>query len=324
MFKVFSILVVLAISANAAPNQNFFFSPYSNRLVPLQAQMPTEVKREMTMPTMPSMPSMPSMPFQKKDSFEAMPRMPVQKKDSFEAMPRMPVQKKDSFQAMPEMPAQKRSFASLTDSSSMMPFSRRVPEPTVFKENYCQGQAPESKLPFPDNHNKFIVCHLGETFDIMSCPRHTVFNVHSQHCENSLRKPKGCSSNPCQNSGRCVDTAFGQFTCECPSGFKGRTCEARTTCGGNECGPNGVCMQLPVGSPADHFCMCDEGMTYGLTCNAQDVERNPCMTNEADLHSFPVSHNRALFLQCEGHIPHLKFCAYPLVYSHETQMCNWE
>jgi len=300
MIKVLSILIVLAISANAAPNKNFFFSPYSNQFVPLQAKMPTEEKREM--PTMPRMSST--------NSF-AKPALTFQKKDAFPTMP-----------TMPAMPTQKRDF--MDSLPNMMPFSRSVPEPTAFRENYCAGQAPESKIPFPDNHNKFIVCHLGETFDIMTCPRHTVFNVHSQHCENSLRKPKGCSSNPCQNMGRCVDTAFGQFTCECPSGFKGRTCEARTTCGGNECGANGVCMQLAAGSPADHFCMCDEGRTYGLTCNAKDVEQNPCMSNEADLHSFPVQHNRALFLQCEGHIPHLKFCAYPLVYSHETQMCNWE
>lgn len=206
----------------------------------------------------------------------------------------------------------------------LLPKTRTIPALTEFREEYCKGRMPEERIPFPDNSNKFIVCHLGETYDIMSCPRHLVFNVHTSHCENSFRKPKGCSSNPCLNEGQCVDTTFGNYKCQCASGFTGLNCETRTTCDTSDCGPNGVCLQLPPGSPVDHFCLCEEGMTYGLTCNDKHVEHNPCLSNDADLHSFPNKHNKALFLQCEGHVPHIKFCAYPLVYSHDVQRCDWD
>ncbi len=52
---------------------------------------------------------------------------------------------------------------------------------TPIKEEFCRGRQPEEKIPFPGDSNKFIVCHLGETFDIMSCPRRLVFNIHTSN-----------------------------------------------------------------------------------------------------------------------------------------------
>jgi hypothetical protein len=190
--------------------------------------------------------------------------------------------------------------------------------------NFCQGRTEGDRLPFPDNRSKFIMCHHGETYDIMECPTHLVFNIHTSHCENSFRKPKGCESNPCINGGECFQMPFSQYRCECPVGFHGKKCQIKEACAKNECGPTGVCVPMPLGSPMDSFCMCDGGNTYGLTCKADQVEANPCITNDDELHSFPVKHNKALFMQCEGHIPHLKNCAYPLVYSHQFQRCDWE
>lgn len=219
---------------------------------------------------------------------------------------------------------------------SMMP---QVPESNFFTKimpkqmqphvsvpglDFCDGRQPEEKVQMPGNRNKFVVCHLGGTFDIMHCPKHLVFNIHTRHCENSHRKPKGCSVDPCKNGAKCVDLPFHQFQCECPQGFQGRLCQNHETCSRSDCGAQGVCMQFPKGSPVDHYCVCDEGLSYGLTCNHRQVDRNPCVENDADLHSFPTPVDPTLFLQCEGHIPHLKFCAHPLVYSHELQRCDWE
>jgi len=188
-------------------------------------------------------------------------------------------------------------------------------------EEYCKGLKPETKIQFPGDANKYIVCHFGETFDIMSCPHRLVFNTHSENCENSHKKPKGCEANPCQNEGKCVDLPLSQFRCECPTGFSGRTCEKSVTCNESTCGPHGVCMQMSRGSPINHYCICDNGLSYGIDCDL-NVESNPCLSNEADLHSFP-SFNSAIYVQCEGHIPHLRNCAYPLIYSHEHQRCDW-
>ncbi len=150
------------------------------------------------------------------------------------------------------------------------------------------------------------------------------FGLLSGHCENSLKPPQdACSKNPCNNGGRCVSLEFNQFRCECPEGLSGRTCENSVTCSPTTCGANGMCMQMPSGSPVAHFCMCDNGLTYGMACDNR-VEPNPCVDNDADLHSFPSKTNRGVFVQCEGHIPHIRFCAYPLVYSHNLQRCDWE
>jgi len=211
-----------------------------------------------------------------------------------------------------------------TGIEKMLPKTRPIVPPTPVKEEFCRGRQPEEKIPFPGDATKFIVCHLGETFDIMSCPRRLMFNIHTNNCENSMRKPRdACAINQCMNGGRCVNTEFNQFKCECPEGFAGRTCEESVTCSPSTCGAGGMCLQMPRGSPVSHFCMCDNGLTYGMACDHR-VEPNPCVDNEADLHSFPSSTNRGLYVQCEGHIPHIRFCAYPLIYSHKLQRCDWE
>lgn len=207
----------------------------------------------------------------------------------------------------------------------MMPTTRPIaPPPMPMKEDFCRGRQAEDRIPFPGDSNKFIVCHLGEVFDIMSCPRQLVFNTITLNCEHSFRAPlKMCERNPCANSGRCIEMPFNQFKCECPTGFTGKTCMESTSCTPTTCGQTGLCLQMPVGAPVAHFCMCDNGLTYGMACDHR-VEANPCTDNHADLHSFPSKTNRALFVQCEGHLPHIKFCAYPLVYSHSLQRCDWE
>ena len=81
-------------------------------------------------------------------------------------------------------------------------------------------------------------------------------------------------------------------------------------------------MQLPLGSPVNFYCLCQNGMSYGLDCQSR-VEANPCMPNEADTVSFGSLASPAVFVHCEGHIPHLKFCSYPLIFSPAKQHCDW-
>jgi len=195
-------------------------------------------------------------------------------------------------------------------------------QPIVKKEDFCRDRMPEERIPYPGDSNKFIVCHAGGLFDIMSCPKSLVFSPKTTHCENSLREPLGCLASPCRNNGICVDLPFLQFRCDCQEGFSGRLCQKQDTCSKASCGLNGECIQLANGSPINHFCMCDSGLTYGLACGPL-VEPNPCLSNDADLHSFPSTHNPSIFVQCEGHIPHIKFCSHPLVYSHVKQECDW-
>lgn len=267
MIKVLSALFVLAVAVSnseAKSANQWFYSPYSQKLVPIQRTIALSNKMANKM-------------------------------------------------AMPE----------LKSLNKIMPTIIPAAEPTVFKEDFCRGQKPEARIEFPGDTSKFIVCHLGEAFDIMSCPRHLVFNSHTSNCENSHRKPVGCKANRCQNGGKCIDLSLGQFTCECLPGFGGRVCESSRACEPNTCGPTGHCFEISRGSPLKHYCLCDNGLTYGLSCDSKVVP-NPCMDNDADLHSFPTTVNKSIFVHCEGHIPHMKTCAFPLVYSHDLQRCDWE
>lgn len=264
MIKVLSAILILAIVGSEARSNQWFYSPYSNKLTPIDRSIALSNKMS----------------------------------NKMAALSEMQAIKRISPKVLPEVPM------------------------TAFKEDFCRGQAPESKIKFPGNNNKFIVCHLGETFDIMTCPRHLVFNVHTGNCENSHKKPVVCKANTCKNGGKCIELPLGGFKCECLPGFGGRVCESSRACEPNTCGSHGTCFELSHSS-LQHYCLCDNGLTYGLSCDSKTIP-NPCMDNAADLHSFPTIVNESIFVQCEGHIPHMKTCAFPLVYSHELQRCDWE
>merc|ERR1712127_237203 len=336
MLKVFCSLffIVFATGIDAAQNQ-YYYSPYSQSIaqknqqafqaIKLSAKLDEQMKlksegalgAEVMRTVLPTM----QMQQQMSQPMHVMPAVLPQTMPPVLPQTIPPVLP----QTMPPVLPQARNMMPQPASgvfSKILP-KKMAPRVAVLGADSCQGRQPGEKIQFPGNRNKFVVCHLGGTFDVMHCPKHLVFNTHTHHCDNTHKKPKGCSVNPCQNNGRCVDLKFHQFRCECPEGFQGRLCQNHETCSKSDCGQHGVCMQFPKGSAVDHYCICDDGMTYGLTCGSQQVRKNPCLENDADLHSFPTEVDSALFLQCEGHIPNLKFCAYPLVYSHELQRCDW-
>jgi hypothetical protein len=88
--------------------------------------------------------------------------------------------------------------------------------------------------------------------------------------------PDDCSPNPCDYGGTCGGGFDGQgtgsFTCSCPSGLSGTTCDvAINECAGNPCGSNGTCGRISTlggeNPPLNSYeCTCDSG--YGGTnCN---------------------------------------------------------
>ena len=156
----------------------------------------------------------------------------------------------------------------------------------------------------------------------MSCPSNLVFNINTLKCETNGRVPKACSSNPCLNGGKCVDLPFFQYKCECQVGFSGQLCEQTDGCAVSSCGKFGTCIPSAAGSPISNICLCNNGKSYGFDCETRIVD-NPCMNNGQDLEFFASPINPAVFVHCEGRIPHLKFCNYPLTYNANFQRCDW-
>lgn len=157
----------------------------------------------------------------------------------------------------------------------------------------------------------------------MTCPQRLVFNLNTLNCETSFKAPSTCASNPCQNGGKCIEMPFFQFSCECPFGFGGERCEKFEVCRPDTCGQNGVCVSLSPGSPVGHYCICANGLSFGLDCG-RNTEPNPCLSNDSHDVNFPSKTNPSIYTHCEGHIPHVKFCSFPLVFSFEKQHCDWK
>jgi hypothetical protein len=72
-----------------------------------------------------------------------------------------------------------------------------------------------------------------KVFDFVGCIRDFYVNGDQILAENMLGSSGAldhcphsayCASNPCQNSGKCVDTWF-DYYCECTEGYSGRNCD---------------------------------------------------------------------------------------------------
>lgn len=84
-----------------------------------------------------------------------------------------------------------------------------------------------------------------------------------------------CSSNPCLQNATCLSSAGNlSFTCECPAGYNGPTCETvSSVCDTNPCEHGGTC-QSGLAGPT---CLCSAGYTGTLCENDFDeCVSEPC------------------------------------------------
>lgn len=83
-----------------------------------------------------------------------------------------------------------------------------------------------------------------------------------------------CSSNPCLNSGLCIEKPSGGHLCQCPGGFTGRHCEiAIDHCLTAVCANGSTCMSTVTA----FYCLCPPGRT-GSRCDVQGTfcSSSPC------------------------------------------------
>ncbi|XP_030350666.1 protein crumbs homolog 1 isoform X4 [Strigops habroptila] len=115
---------------------------------------------------------------------------------------------------------------------------------------------------------KNSTCVPGHKDDTCHCEDASVDSV-EEFC-NKTSDP--CSSNPCLQNATCLSSAGNlSFTCECPAGYNGPTCEiAVSMCDTNPCEHGGTC-QNGLAGPT---CLCSTGYT-GTLC---EMDFDECMS----------------------------------------------
>jgi hypothetical protein len=158
----------------------------------------------------------------------------------------------------------------------------------------------------------------------MKCPNSLVFNKYLDRCDYDDKPPnQGCHSNPCQYGGTCFDLGNWVHECDCPEGYSGKNCEITPNyCELNLCGDNGFCFPMPPQSPIPYYCVCGKDEGYGRNCD-RGFERNPCTSDQTVELSFPTKLSSSVYVQCDEETFHLRFCKKPLVFSKETNKCEW-
>uniref|UniRef100_A0A914V507 Uncharacterized protein n=1 Tax=Plectus sambesii TaxID=2011161 RepID=A0A914V507_9BILA len=93
-----------------------------------------------------------------------------------------------------------------------------------------------------------------------------------------------CESSPCQNDATCEDkineeTKLKSFTCQCPPGYTGVTCDREIDyCESNPCRNGAVCTSRR--ESFSHFCACTPGFA-GTDCEVDidECESSPCLND---------------------------------------------
>ncbi len=170
------------------------------------------------------------------------------------------------------------------------------------------------------NLNQFYICDAGRS-TLMACPSTLVFNKFTLRCDTSIAKPEElCASSPCLNESTCIPNPSG-YSCLCREGFTGDACETVDACHEVDCGSEGSCLA----GPGFTICLCyeEEFMSRGKCSDIDRLQLNPCVFIKADGKSFESGLWQQVFVQCAGLRPELKVCPYPLVFSQESDRCDW-
>lgn len=115
---------------------------------------------------------------------------------------------------------------------------------------------------------KNSTCVAGRKDDTCRCADTSVDSV-DELCDQT---PDPCSSNPCLQNATCLSSAGNlSFTCKCPAGYNGPTCEtAISMCDTNPCEHGGTC-QNGLAGPT---CLCSAGYT-GTLC---EIDFDECIS----------------------------------------------
>ena len=106
------------------------------------------------------------------------------------------------------------------------------------------------------------------------------------------------------------------------SRFSTQLVEKLDGCSPSTCGPSGTCIPVADGNPLSKICLCNQVQSYGLDCKSE-LFVNSFMNNFQSLEFFESPTNPVVFVHCEGLVPHIKLCGYPLKYNPTLERYDW-
>ncbi|CAF0745239.1 unnamed protein product [Brachionus calyciflorus] len=115
------------------------------------------------------------------------------------------------------------------------------------------------------------------------------------NCELALPRP--CSSNPCLNSGVCVEKLNSyDYYCECVGPYTGANCGTYVDfCANNRCVNDAICVPQP--SIGNYTCSCISGF-YGNFC---EMETNECIVTVNGVETSPCKNNATCYDLIDGY-----------------------
>ncbi|KAH8387553.1 hypothetical protein KR093_007741, partial [Drosophila rubida] len=125
--------------------------------------------------------------------------------------------------------------------------------------------------------------------------------------------PNPCTSNPCQNNGRCNQTPDGDgFVCQCRPGYRGRLCDQRfSSCNGMLVGESGRLRYPPSGSSYQHNAQCawvirtNESLVLNVTFHSFNLEDSTeCRFDWLQINDGRSAGAQIIGRYCGNHIPH--------------------
>ena len=133
----------------------------------------------------------------------------------------------------------------------------------------CTGARPFTKLPHPEDKNKYIQCRDEFHYEIFACLNNGEYNDATKSCLVTLDFVDSCrDESPCLNGAQCISHKNGTFRCACTSEWTGERCETPLhICATKPCGINAECRPIiAVDYKQDYICICKGRKEYGPNC----------------------------------------------------------
>uniref|UniRef100_A0A8C0JFI7 Uncharacterized protein n=1 Tax=Chelonoidis abingdonii TaxID=106734 RepID=A0A8C0JFI7_CHEAB len=133
-------------------------------------------------------------------------------------------------------------------------------------------------------HEAHFLCEVG--FRLVGSESRTCLQDRTWSGQQPIcRSISHCASNPCANSGTCVEDVQ-RFTCLCPSSWSGRNCQTPVYCSNSSFSRQPRCADTRLRS---RYCTCDAGFQLRAGSVCQDVDE--CQLSQASWQTRLCAHD---------------------------------